>query len=234
MKSNASPLRIAVILALLLPLFNALVFRGLGLFFLTEPLKYPAGLSQTLGFIYETLSTLFSFLAPLCLMYAIIARRQVAGTVSVCALSVPSVYAIMILEDVMINSITLGSDDIKSAIIDTSIVYLIYVLVILAAYFVRSAKKNAPREIELFSLRGSISCGIVVCTVLTFMAVAVQQGLETYVMVKVYGAPETASEVMELVTPYIVVTVCAIVAYIAGCLIIARAGCSHKSRKRRR
>ena len=210
----------AVIVSLLLPLINVTVFRGPGLLFLTEPMKYPASLADTLEFIYKFFTGALSFLPPLCIANALLTNKNRLSVPMISVFSVPLVYAVMIAEDVIINKKSITSETFKSAGLDWIAVIISYALVYTAIITVKHRSKKAPLEAELFSMRGLLSRGAVISTLVITVISFIQMGFETYVLVVSYGTPDNISQVIELASPYITLLIGAFLAYTAGCTLI--------------
>lgn len=233
-KSVHSRVAAAVTACLLLPLVNVTVFRGLGLFFLTEPLKYPAVIPATLAFVYEFLRGALSFLPPLCITYAVLSRKNRVSTVLIAFFSAPVIYAVMALEDRIINSQIFDADAFRTAALDIAAVMLGYAAVAAAAVITSRLSGKAPKSIELFSVRGLFSRGAVISTLITAVFVLTAQAFETYALVMTYGSPSSSSEVTELAAPYITALIGALISYMVGCAVIKRQEGSHKSRELRK
>jgi len=212
-----------IMLSLVLPLINILVFRGFGMFFQSEPLKFPDGrLAAVFLFVYEFLVVVLTFFPPICIAYARLAKRSAAVAVLISVFSVPFVYIGMMIENVLINSQAVAYLDLVQAGLGWVSVAVCYALVLLAVLFVEARSKKAPRESELFSVRGLYSRGTVTAAAVTVLYSVAQRAVETYIAVKQLGAPENFSEVLELATPYVITVVGGFVAYIVGCALVTR------------
>ena len=223
----------AVFVSLILPLINVFIFRGLGIFFLTEPMKYPAVLADTLEFIYDFLTVVMAFLPPLCITFSVLMRKDTVGVSLIAVFSIPVVYAVMILEDALINQKTVDSKAIASTAIDWLTVLIGYVLVVVAAVIVKRESKKAPPEAELFSVHGLLSRGTVASMLVITAFAGIQLAAETCVLVKTYGTSAGFSDVAELAAPYITLLIGAFLSYVIGCLLIMREDL-HKNREHRK
>jgi len=224
----------ALAAALFLPLANVLVFRGLGLLFLSEPMTFPSLLAQIFAFVFELFNGFVSVLPVLCITYAFLAKVHRVAVSLVCCGSVIFVYAVRLLEDMLINGAPMNIVALLSAGFECLIVIAIYGLIMLAAFITRTLSKKAPHEIELFSVKGLYSRGAVISILIAGMISAAQLVPETYNLVKYIGAPGSISDVLELATPYIFIVIGAFAAYIVGCTSIKRLERLQKSQKRRK
>ena len=219
---------------LIFPLLNVLLFRGLGLFFLTEPTIYPKFIPDVFALIFEYVSGILTFFPPLCITYSIITGKRIVTSAVLSIFSVPLIYVIRVLEDVLINSQTLYVGLIKTALFDWLSVLVCYGLIAVAAVLISKRSKPSEVGIELFSLKGALSKGIAASTAITLLVSALQSAAETYVAVRTEGAPTNFSDILELTSPYIALLIEAFIAYIAAYFTIKRQEGLHKSRELRK
>ena len=224
---NKKHLMIILCAVLIFPAINVLIVRGLGLYFLTEPLKYPSLFPAILGLIYEYVSGVLTFFPPLCIAYAITSEKCVAATCGISVLAVPGIYTLRVLEDIFINGQTLVRGSFKTALFDWLSVLVCYCLVAAAAVLILKCFKRSDTETELFSLKGTTSKSIAASVAITFAVSAVQSAAETYVAVKEAGAPTDLSSAVDLASPYIVLIIEAFIAYVAAYFVIKRQEGSH-------
>ncbi len=205
------------------------------MYFEAEVLRFPDGrLAGVFLFLYEFFVVLLSFFPPVCIAYSVLTKRSRLAAALVCVLSVPVIYAAMTVENSVIDSRSVSAADLAEMGLGWLSVIVCYLLVYAASAFVGAKSKKAPREIELFSLKGLLSRGACTAVLVTALFSAAQRAVETAVIVKQLGAPDYFSEVLELVTPYVIILVGGFAAYVIGCSAITKWEGLHTAREHRK
>ncbi|MBQ8551839.1 MAG: hypothetical protein IJ428_03390 [Clostridia bacterium] len=210
-------LAVTLVTALAIPLANTVVIRSLGIYFAADPLTYGYTVTDALGYIYNFINIISTFSVSACLAYSVVTRKARLAVILTAALSLAVVYASGIICEIAVDSRVLAASDIIENVSNLAVELIRYGAVMLVAWFTErhAAKKGITHELELLSFHGTLSLSAIFTTLCVSLMILASLGVETVMLVLTYGAPESFSEIMELVMPYITMLIYSILGYFA-------------------
>ena len=201
-----------VFFAVVIPLLNTTVLGSLYISFSSD-VAIPVMLSETINYISLLIDVAAAYGLLSCLAYAVIAGQNRRTVILFALLSAPVVYAATMLVDLAFWSRSvLNVSYILSNL--TNCVYELVRIAVVLIVCIRIAAGRHSAGLELFSMSGNLSRGLVGVTAVMTGFMLAANAAETVTLLITVGAPINISEKIYLIMPYVTTAIYTILGYL--------------------